>query len=135
MNKRFQKRREHRRAYRYSPVINRGILRRGSGDSLHEFPIVLESISTEGCRVRTRRNPTLKAGDLVRVLSPGIEPRQGIEGRLVSIANSLVFGYTMRIQFVTPLTYDTFMSLVYGPEKGKPTVTDRPEHETDQFWR
>jgi PilZ domain len=136
MTNRFQRARDRRRAYRYSPVMNEATLRRRKGDRLDDFPVVLQSISTSGCRLRTRHKPAVRPGDCVWLKSASSDLPQWIEGKVISITHSLVFGYTMRIQFVTALNYDTFKMLVYGPGQWTPRDReDLPEHETDQFWK
>ena len=58
-----------------------------------------------------------------------------MEGIVVSALKPFMGKCSIRVRFLSPLSYNTFKMLVYGKEGIDMNQRDRPEYENDQFWR
>jgi len=66
----------------------------------------------------------------------GVSPSDWTEGIIVSVRKPLFRKCQVRIAFLAPFPYESFKTLVYGPEHLRETAGPQlPEHEQDHFWR
>jgi hypothetical protein len=74
-------------------------------------------------------------GDPIWFGLAGSHPAERTEGILIDARRSFLGVYSLRIKFVTPLPYDTFKCLVYGPQHPGLRPRSYPVYETDGFWK
>jgi hypothetical protein len=86
--------------------------------------------------IQSRRSPSPKEGQPVWLLPLGASTSDWTEGSIVSVRKSLFQGCQVRIRLLAPFPYESFMTLVYGPDHlVEIPRLGRPEHENDHFWK
>jgi len=126
---------DRRLACRYPAATKAVILSLIESGSQVDHSVQLENVSMQGCLVMSRRGPRLQPGERVwfRVLGDVTTPV--IDGIVVSAVKPFLGKCSIRIRFLAPLPYQTFKMLVYGSEGIDMNLSDRPVHESNQFWR
>jgi hypothetical protein len=86
--------------------------------------------------VESRRRPPQVDRQSVWLRLIGVSPSDWPEGIIVSVRKPLFRSCQIRIGFVAPFPYESFKTLVFGPDHLHDMADrDRPEHETDHFWK
>ena len=118
---------------RYRPIVKCVSL--GLGSPQVEIPVDLESISLQGCMVRSRFRPELKGGEPIWFRVAEMRASDWVEGRVIAARKRFLRKQEIRIRFASTLPFQVFKVLVYG-HNGKPLEPDNPPlHETDALWR
>jgi hypothetical protein len=130
-----RKEQDRRDTCRYPAVTRNAVLSWDIGGSPVEYPVELENISMRGCLVRSRKLLSAQPGQAVRIALEDLESAAPIQGMLVSAVKPFLRRQIIRVRFVDPLPFLAFKMLVYGPEALDLEQRERPDHETDQFWR
>jgi hypothetical protein len=100
-----------------------------------ECPVEIENISMQGCLARSRKVPQIEPGQAVWLQLDGVTRTGPIDGVAVSCVKPFLRRYAIRIRFDEALPFLAFKLLVYGSDGIDLDRRDRPDHETDQFWR
>lgn len=126
---------DRRLACRYPATIKDLVLSTVESGSQADHSVQLQNISMHGCLVKTRHDPGMQPGQrvLLRLLEDSASPV--IDGIVVSNVKPFLGKRSIQIQFLAPLPYQTFKMLVYGTEGFDMNLRNRPEQETDQFWK
>jgi hypothetical protein len=126
---------DRRLACRYPAAIKALILSWAETGSLVDHSVQLENVSMQGCLVKSRRGTRVQPGERVWLKALGDITTPVIDGIVVSAVKPFFGKCSIRIRFLAPLPYHTFKRLVYGTEGIDMNLSDRPDHERDQFWR
>src|SRR5262245_17069634 len=125
---------DRRNTCRYPAVIKEAVLGWCEGEARKEITARLENISHKGCLATSKVPIPRKPGETVWLKLPTLESSEWVEGVLRSVAKPFLRRCSVRIEFLTPLPFSTFKSLVYGSIEIE-NQRDLPEHESDHFWR
>ena len=104
--------------------------------ALVEHPVDILDVSMGGCLIKSAKNLRLRPGEKVWLQAMGEISSPVMDGLVVSAVKPFFGSNSIRVRFLSPLSFQTFKMLVYGTEEiDRPVVIERPEHENDQFWR
>src|SRR5262249_8806158 len=127
---------DRRRACRYSVALLECCLAWKKDSRLVEERSRVVNISMAGCLLESRSRPTGLEEQTVWLRIHGPSPADWTEGRIVDVRKRWFRKWRIRVNFVSPLSYETFGRLVFGQDY-LCQVVDRnvPEHHRDHFWR
>ncbi len=127
---------DRRRVCRYPTVVERAYLGWWQESTFVTEPACLVDLSLNGCMLALDRLPAIAAGGSVYVhLNMGAQ-HDWVEGRMIAARKRILRKCEVRVSFSTPLGYEHFKELVYGPEYlGEHAHRSVPNHEWDQFWK
>jgi len=126
---------DRRLACRYPVATKAVILSLIESGSQVDHSVELENVSMQGCLVKSRREPRVQPGERVWLKVLGNITIPMIAGIVISAVKPFLGKCSIRIRFLAPLPYQTFKMLVYGSEGIDMNLSDRPVHESNQFWR
>jgi hypothetical protein len=126
---------DRRDTCRYPVVHRSAVLGCEIGGTPVNFPVELENISMQGCLVTSRKALRTQPFQAVTLTFQDLAPAVPIQGTLVSVVKPFWRKQMIRIRFVDPLPFMAFKTLVYGPDGVDLGPRERPDYETDQFWR
>ena len=126
---------ERRTTYRYPAKMKEAEVGWGEGESRTVFPATLENVSMSGCLLKCSCKPSLEPGGPIYFKSSYADNGVWIAGELVSAVKPFLRKCLVRMCFVSPLPFPLFKLLVYGPEGIDLQSLERPDYESDQFWR
>jgi hypothetical protein len=125
---------DRRSICRYSVVQTRAWLGWWAGEEFHSTNARLVNLSLRGCMVTVDRLPP--RDHPVWFCPPGTTPSEWIEAKLIESRRRLFGPRVVRLAFRDPFPYETFKSVVYGPDAlgGQINGSDWiPEADRD-FW-
>jgi hypothetical protein len=127
---------DRRRACRYLVALPESSLGWWEESSFVDTPCRTIDISLIGCMVESRPLPRRMARQSVWFRTLGVSPSDWTEGIIVAIRKPLFRKWQIRISFLAPFPYESFRSLVFGPDQlGETARRESLEHETDHFWK
>jgi hypothetical protein len=86
--------------------------------------------------VELRRLPRRMERQPVWLRPRGFSPGESPEGIIVSVRKPLFRRCQVRIGFLAPFPYESFKTLVFGPDHLHEIAgCELPEHEMDHFWK
>jgi hypothetical protein len=125
---------DRRSSCRYSAVLTQGWLGWWEGQAFRNTNAQVVDISLRGCMMTVDQLPP--EDQPVWFCPPGTTPSEWIEATLIESRRRLLGPRVVRIAFRSAIPYETFKTLVYGPDAiGGPTPESGwvPEEERD-FW-
>jgi hypothetical protein len=127
---------ERRSVFRYRVIDPQAQIGWWSNGMFVRVPAQIVDLSTMGCRVETGEVLAHKPTQTIWLCALGRTPPEWTESVIVSVRKRFMGNCEVRLRFATPLAYESFKSLVYGPE-GPEDSSDwvPPEHEQDHYWR
>ena len=99
-------------------------------------PCQIIDISLVGCMVESYRFSSRMERQSVLLRPLGVSASDWIEGIVVSVRKPLFRKCQIRIRFLASFPYNSFKTLVFGPDRSGELAGPEPlEHEKDHFWR
>ena len=127
---------ERRRACRYVVAFPDGLLGWWEDSCFVNTPCRTIDVSLAGCLVESRPLPGRMEQQSVWFRALNVSPGDWTEGIIVAVRKPWFRKWQIRISFLAPFPYDSFRSLVFGPDHLREIAErDSPEHEKDHFWR
>jgi hypothetical protein len=100
-----------------------------------ESPASLQNVSSHGCLVKCAKCPLINRSNFIWFKVPGVASSDWVEGILIEAKKPFLSTYSIRIEFLEPLSYATFKYLIYGPDPEWVRRDDAFEREMDQVWK
>ncbi len=98
--------------------------------------VQLVNLSIKGCMAESRQLVDRAEHQPIWIRPLGVKPGAWTEAVVVRVTKPLLRRCQVRLSFLVPFPFDSFRTLVYGPDHCRVAEQgDAPEHEGDQFWR
>jgi hypothetical protein len=127
---------DRRRACRYVVTFPDGSLGWWEDSCFVDMPCRIIDMSLVGCMVESRSLPKGMQQQSVWFRTLGVSPSAWTEGIIVAVRKPLFRKCQIRIRFRAPFPYESFRTLVFGPDRLCENANrEFAEHEKDHFWR